>query len=59
MNGILQYLRYGLLGLRTQPAFTILAVMALALGIGSGVDKKILSASVYAKINDKIIAKQK
>ncbi len=35
MNFIWQDLRYGLRGLRRQPSFTALAILALALGIGS------------------------
>src|SRR5437879_13284688 len=35
MNWILADLRYGFRGLRNQPAFTFLAILALALGIGS------------------------
>ena len=35
MNSIWQDLRYGLRGLRRQPGFTVLAIVALGLGIGS------------------------
>src|SRR5260370_19942285 len=35
MNSMMQGLRYGLRGLRSHPSFTFLAVLALALGIGS------------------------
>jgi|ERR1051326_6280 hypothetical protein len=35
MHWIVQDLRYGLRGLRNQPAFALLAILTLALGIGS------------------------
>ena len=34
MHSIWQDLRYGLRGLRRQPGFALLAILALALGIG-------------------------
>lgn len=57
MNSIWQDLRYGLRGLRNQPGFTGLAVLALALGIGavttifSVIDNVLLDPFPYRNAN--------